>query len=194
MKYYLVKSIKYNTVLKRNMHRVSNVANAAMHHIPSPNQTGRVLLSRSVSYFVDNTDAFKSTHELAQENPLLKKNWSNSPINNSFQHPTYGRVVCDLPNCSDRLCDSDKPCGNPVEYSYVGHATHSNYPGSVYLSDTDLNKQSRKQFGIFYKRPIRSYSGEQYRNHEKTEELNHNKDVQALIHIYSSRNPLDDAI
>lgn len=190
MKYRLVKTLKYN-IIKRNMHRVSNVAQVAVHQIPSWDKAEKILI-RTVAYHVDNTDAFKSSHELAQQNPLLKKNWSNSPINNSFQHPTFGRIVCDMPNCRDSLCDT--PCGKPIEYSYVGHSTHSNYPGSVYLSDTDLNKNFRKQFGKFYRKPIRSYSGEAYRNYERTEELNRNKDLQTLIHIYSSRNPLDDAI
>jgi len=149
-------------------------------------------IKRLVHYHVDNTDALKSTHELAKNNPLLKKMWKNSAVNNSFQHPTIGRITCEEPSCSNKICK--KVCSSEAERVYVGHVTHSNYPGSVYLSEKDFTGQNRPQYCIYYDKPVVNPDTQgNNTNTNQTNELN-NTDAVTMVHIYSSKNPLDEII
>lgn len=75
--------------------------------IETPNK-----LVRGVSYHVDDATTLKSSNELAIKNPILKKQRSNNPTNNSFQHPTIGRITCDKTGCRTKVCD--KPCGTII--------------------------------------------------------------------------------
>jgi hypothetical protein len=152
--------------------------------------TASGVAKRAVHYHADHTDALKSSYELATKNPLLQKWWKKGATNNSFQHPTLGRITCNNAGCKDKICKS--VCGTEKERAYIGHITHSNYPGSKYLSETDLQNQKKPQFGIFYNRPVKNHDTEGKNvNSDQTKVLNES-DSCLMVHIYSSKNPLDD--
>jgi hypothetical protein len=185
----LLKPLALSLIFKRSMLSVTSSATARV--LWPKVYTPRIRINRRVSYFVDNSDASKSSHELAQKNPFLKKKWVSGSTDNSYHHPPIGRIVCNIPGCPNKLCDT--PCGTEKENVHVGHATHANYPGSQYISSSDFNKQPRSQYGVFYEPPVKNRDTEgKNRNIEKTKELNNNKDAQAMIHIHSAKNSPDN--
>lgn len=169
------------------MTRISNIRNKISSHLIDK------ILTKGVHYHVDNITITNSSHELAQNNPILKKLWVKGSTNNTFQHPTIGRITCDKPGCENKICD--KPCSTVQEKAYVGHATHSAKYGK-YISDTDFNNKNSTQYYLAYKSPIKNHDSQgQNTDNSRTENLNQqNKDARTLIHIYSSHNPLEDTI
>src|SRR5271170_388181 len=183
----LLKPLALYLIFKRPMLSVTSTARVVWPKVYLP----RIRISRGVAYFVDDSNALKSSHELAEKNPILRKPWVSESTNNSYQHPPIGKIVCDKPGCPNKICNT--LCGTEKQNVYVGHATHANYPGSEYISSSDFNKQPRSQYGVFYEPPVKNRDTEgKNRNVEKTKELNNNKDAQAMIHIHSAKNSPDN--
>jgi hypothetical protein len=146
------------------------------------------LAKRSVHYHADHTTALTTSHEHAKTNPLLTKSKGDLK---SYQHPSIGRVTCEQPNCANKICK--KVCGDIKEKAYIGHGTHSKYPGSTYVSSKDFDDKQQIQNGLFYKEPIKNHDTAGDNVHQKrTENLNNNYEMVTSIHIHASRNPLDD--
>ena len=159
--------------------------------LKSITNTAARTVKRGLHYHVDDATAMKSSHELAQKNPLLKKQWINGSINNTFQHPTIGRITCEKPECGTKLCDT--PCATIKEKVYVGHTTHSEQYGK-FISYDDLNGKKSPQYFAPYNPPIKNHDSAGINtNTSRTENLNQkNTNARAMIHIYSSHNPLDE--
>ena len=152
-------------------------------------------LKRKVHYHVDRTDATTTSKEHAEKNPLLKKLYSKKVTDNSYQHPSIGRIICEKPQCPQKICN--EPCTYEIkEKTYVAHVTHTAYPGSVFLSYTDFNEQQKAQYGMFYEKAIPNNDCEgKNENKNQTKILNEKNELaRDLIHIHSSKTPIDDEI
>ena len=191
---YKKKNLEYNKNIKRFMFsRVKNVYSQNKHTILNKyvfTKSTPKIITRDVSYHVDDATAMNSSHESAKKNPLLKKLWTKKYTDNSFQHPSLGRVTCNKSSCSDKICD--RPCGLVTERVYVGHVTHSNKYG-VFISYYDFNNKEEIQYFIPYINPVINYDVEGKNiNQQKTENLNKtNKEARNMIHILSSKKAIN---
>ena len=84
-------------------------------------------------------------------------------------------------------------CGIVKERMYIGHMTHSNYPGSHFISYNDFNGKPRPQYCVVYETPIPNEDTEEKtRNKQQTDNLNKDEDARALLHIYSKKKETTD--
>ena len=149
-----------------------------------PTNNFNAISRKSATYQIDKTNPLNSSHELARNNPILPNNKGQS-----YQHPSIGKNICTLENCEHKKCDV--LCTPLQEKTYIGHATHDGKRvDSKYISETDLEGLNRPQYAKFYEYPQPNYDTTgQHIDHNKTEILNNNPEMNTNIHMNSSRNP-----